>query len=219
MPQIKDFPIEKTTAEDNDYLVMQNPDTGETYKIKKSNLLKGLSSSTSTPTVHQLNFGFSGDSSGLFYYFGTNKGTTTWLSPAGGAVSVVASSIGYGDPSALVDRSGNKFWTSNTPNSWVSFQFPGKLNCNYYSIKSRSGDSDYYPRNWKLQGSNDGNSWDDLDVQVNNTSLSSAGQWLSLPVPGVATYSMFRVFQNGVDSTNAYFLCLDEVELYGSYSM
>lgn len=51
MPQIKDVPIEKIAAEDGDYLIMQNPTTGETYKIKKINFLAGLSSGGSSTTL------------------------------------------------------------------------------------------------------------------------------------------------------------------------
>lgn len=37
--EIKDISIEQLTAKDNDYLVLQDPDTGISYKITKSNLL------------------------------------------------------------------------------------------------------------------------------------------------------------------------------------
>lgn len=38
--QIKDLVITKTFAEDGDFFVLQNPNTNETYKISKSNLIK-----------------------------------------------------------------------------------------------------------------------------------------------------------------------------------
>ncbi|BAZ70559.1 hypothetical protein NIES4106_53540 [Fischerella sp. NIES-4106] len=46
MPQIKDIAILKNVAEDDDLLVMQNPTTGETYKITKADLLAGLATDT-----------------------------------------------------------------------------------------------------------------------------------------------------------------------------
>jgi hypothetical protein len=43
MTQIKDLSITKIVAEDSDFLVMQSPLTGETYKITKANLLATIS--------------------------------------------------------------------------------------------------------------------------------------------------------------------------------
>lgn len=42
--QIKDIAIIKTIAQDSDFLLMQNPSTGETYRITKANLLANFSS-------------------------------------------------------------------------------------------------------------------------------------------------------------------------------
>jgi hypothetical protein len=46
MPEIRNIAILKTVAADNDFLVLQSPE-GETYRITKADLLKGLSSGTS----------------------------------------------------------------------------------------------------------------------------------------------------------------------------
>ncbi|MEH2287165.1 hypothetical protein [Nostoc sp.] len=218
MSQIKDIAIEKTTADNGDYLVMQNPTTGETYKIKVSNFLAGLSGLPVTPVLHQLTFAFSGDANGLFYYLGTNKGATVWNNPANRLLAVTASSIGSGDPNTLSNRQADQFYTGDLANSWVMFEFVGQLKCQYYSIKSRSNDSNFYPRTWKLQGSIDGSTWVDLDSQNNNATLVSAGQWLSLPISATVSYSKMRILQNGLDSSGYNYFCLDEVELYGEYT-
>ncbi|MEH1849285.1 MAG: discoidin domain-containing protein [Nostoc sp.] len=219
MPQIKDIAITKTIADDDDLLVMQNPTTGETYNIKKSDFLAGFSGSTpSTPTGHSLTYASDGDSNGLFYYLGTGKGATTWSNPASVSVLVSSSSAGYGDPSILINTQADRFWTGDAANSWVMFQFAGKLTCNYYSIKSRSNDSGHYPRTWKLQGSNDSISWTDVDTQTNNETLVNASQWLSIPVTSTVGYSSFRLIQVGANSSGYGYLCLDEVELYGLYA-
>lgn len=75
MPQIKNISITKTTANDLDFLLMQNPTTGETYKISKGNLLSGLSTGGSTtpatdPFISNVILHLKGD--------GTN-GTTTFV--------------------------------------------------------------------------------------------------------------------------------------------
>lgn len=51
MPQYKDFAIQKTAAESTDILLLQNPITGETYKITKGDFLAGLSSGGGSPTT------------------------------------------------------------------------------------------------------------------------------------------------------------------------
>ncbi|MEH2322051.1 MAG: hypothetical protein V7K32_00310 [Nostoc sp.] len=221
MPQIKDIAITKSIARDDDFLIMQNPETGETYKITKGNLFAGFSGSGdgSSNNRHSLNFVSNGDASGLFYYLGTNKGTSNWINPAGTSVNVTASSTEAGNPTSLIDRQGSEWFSHPIANSWVSFAITsGKLLCNYYSIRSRATNTDYYPRNWKLQGSNDGATWIDLDIQVNNETLNAVSQWLSLPVSSNTSYSNFRIIQNGLDSSNADYFCLGEFELYGSYS-
>lgn len=217
--QIKDYPL-ITSLSDNDLLIVQTANDNA-FKSIKASTLKAYCGSTATggSSGVQLNYVSDGDANGVFYYLGTNKGNTSWSNPSGNTLVVSASSIGYGDPSSLVNRQGDKFWTANSGNSWVKFHIQrGKFNCNYYSIKSRTNDSDYYPRNWILQGSNDDNSWTDLNTQVNNTTLTSAGQWLSLPVNISGVFSSFRLIQNGLDSSSYDYLCLDEVELYGVFT-
>ena len=221
--QIKDFAITKTTADNDDFLILQNPTTGETYKITKADFLAGLSSGSSgggTSGV-PLSFLSSGDTNGLFYYLGTEKLTVSFSSPSERGVTLTANGVAYGSPTAVVDRSdGSFFFPPESQNgSWVVFHLTeGALKCNYYSIKTRVGYGGYYPRNWKFQGSTDGNTWIDLDIQNENQTLNSDGQWLSLPVStNTSSYNYFRLITTGNDSSGAKLLVLNEVELYGTY--
>ncbi|MEH1801386.1 MAG: discoidin domain-containing protein [Nostoc sp.] len=217
----------KTVAESGDYFIGIGGD-GIPYKITKTDLLAGLSNggddsnsgdnSGSSSTNTTLNFVSSGDNKGLFYYLGTNKLTSPWNNPSIDSLNITASAVENGTVSLLVDRQDSEFWTPSVVNNWVSFHLTtGKLICNYYSIKTRKANVDYYPRNWKLQGSNDGSTWNDLDNQINNTNLTAISQWLSLPVTTSVSYSYFRLLTTGANSSGYYHLCLGEVELYGSY--
>ncbi|QHG15809.1 discoidin domain-containing protein [Nostoc sp. ATCC 53789] len=221
MVQIKDLAITKTSAEDTDLFVLQNPTTGETYSITKADLFSGLSSGGGSGTDETaLTYSSNGDDNGLFYYLGTNGKTTFWVNPATtSALIVTASSTEGGSPVGLSDRSASEYYSNISANNWIKYQIDTgkKLKCNYYSIRSRANNVDYYPRNWILQGSNDGSTWTDLDTQVNNTTISSISQWLSLPVTSTTAYSYFRLLQNGVDSSGVGYLCLGEIELYGLY--
>lgn len=218
--QIKDYPLITSLADDD--LILVETASDNAFKSVKASTLKtycGVATTSSGSSGGSFNYVYNGDANGLFYYLGTNKGITAWSSPAGNTLIVTASSVGYGDPYYLVNRSGDKFWTNSQTNSWVQFHIgSGKLNCNYYSIKSRTNDDGHFPRTWKLQGSNDQSNWSDLDTQINNQTLVSAGQWLSLPVTVSGSFSSFRLLQNGQNSSSYDYLCLDEVELYGVYT-
>lgn len=48
--EIKDISVEQITANDSDYLVLQNPTTGIAYKITRANFLAGLSSGSTLST-------------------------------------------------------------------------------------------------------------------------------------------------------------------------
>ncbi|WP_373525089.1 hypothetical protein [Nostoc sp.] len=218
MTQIKDFPI-KTTAENGDFLTLQNPTTGLTYSIQMSDFLKGVTTGSPTPPAStNLTYATSGDTNGLFYYLGTEKKTQSWVNPINKGLIVSASSVASGSLESLVNRDESQFYTSNSPNSWVSFSTgSGKLKSNGYSIRVRNSNL-YYPRNWKLRGSNDnGSSWADLDIQANNTTLDTASEWLFLPVTPSISYSLFQILNYGLDSEGHNYFCLGEVELYGEY--
>lgn len=223
--EIKDITITKNTADDGDLLIIQNPTTGETYNIKIEDLLARflsgghVSSGGSTSGV-ALSFSSSGDTNGLFYYLGTAKLTAAFSSPSDRGVVLTANGAAYNNPTVVVNRVDDFFYPPEDPNgSWLVMHLTGgTLKCNYYSIKTRVGYGGYYLRNWKLQGSNDGSNWNDLDVQTNNTTLNSDGQWLSLPVTSTDFYNYFRLIVTGTDSSGAHLLVLNEIELYGLYN-
>ncbi|MEH1853443.1 MAG: discoidin domain-containing protein [Nostoc sp.] len=214
------LPVEtRTTAIDGDYVFMIDASTNIPYRITKANLLAGLSSGGSGGSNVSLNYVSDGDTNGLFYYLGSSKKTTAWVNPSGGGVIISASSTESGVLSSLTDRASSEWFSNINANNWVQFQLVScKLQCSKYSIKTRANNVDYYPRNWQLQGSNDGTTWDVIDSQVNNTALNSVSQWLTLSVTSTTAYSYFRILQNGNDSSGTGYLCLGEVELYGTYS-
>ncbi|MEH2148235.1 hypothetical protein [Nostoc sp.] len=212
--------VVKTVAASGDYFIGIDS-SGELYRISKANLLAGLSSGGSGGNVPTSTSAFvsSGDNNGIFYYIGTSFGTTVWSNPSGNGVYVSASSIGAGNVDTLIDRMNSSFYTNSTPGSWVKFGLgSAKLKCNHYSLKSRADSGDYYPRSWKLQGSNDDTTWADIDIQSNNSSLIANSQWLSIPVTSNVAYSYFRILNTGFNSAGYDHLVLGEVELYGEYT-
>lgn len=166
-----------------------------------------------------LNYVSDGDASGLFYYLGTNNNTTAWSNPyTAGKITIAASAVGVQPVSGLVDRATSDFYGEITVVPvWLNFglNFSKKIKPNYYSLRSRISSGDYL-RTWKLQGSRNGSTWTDLDSQVNRTTLNSPNQWLSLPCYSPNYYSTIRLIQLGVNSSGRDYLCLGELELYGT---
>ncbi|MEH2118727.1 hypothetical protein [Nostoc sp.] len=107
--------------------------------MQRGDILADLSSAGggSTTNGHQLTFASSGDANGVFYYLGTNKGSTVWANPAGINFTVSASSTENGSVVSLTNRYNSEFYTANQANQWVSFGLNNStLKCNYYSIKT-----------------------------------------------------------------------------------
>lgn len=177
---------------------------------------------TSTTTTKTLTYATDGDANGLCYWVGTNYGIEAWANPhTVGRLAVSSTSIEAGYSSGiqtLVDRANSDFFTMNFTNQRISIALqPGyTLAPDRYSIKSGGDD---YPRSWKLQGSNDGATWVDLDTQSNNATLTAAQQWLSLTVNNVSTGSGYRylgILQTGVGSAGRNYFRLSEIEFYGN---
>ena len=168
-----------------------------------------------------LSYASNGDSNGVFYYLGTNKNTQAFSNPAtSGAVVMSASSSYPGSylPSNLTDRATTIFHSNSAANSWWKVDLlTAQLRCNYYSLRSRSDEDTQHLRSWKLRGSHDDSTWLDLDVQTNNTTLNSAGQWLSIPATGSTQFFRYlQIYMTGVNSSGGNFLVATEWELYGT---
>lgn len=183
------------------------------------------SSSTPAPSnTKTLTYQSDGDTNGVCYWIGTNYGTEAWVNPHA-AERVVVSKSGASNADLnfverMVDRIANDVGTNNQPNSWIKIDLgiTNKLTINYYSLRGRTGQyNDNYPRNWKLQGSNDNSSWIDLDTQSNNIAISGQGIWVSIPVSNQAVgYRYLQILQTGLTSSDASFLSLGEFEFYGT---
>ena len=216
--QIKQFPL-ITTIQDNDLLLVQMG-TGTYKSIKASDIKKYCQGVITSPvSTYTLTFQSPNDTNGVFYWIGTNKGTTVWQNPTNRGLVISVSSTGSGSLESLVDRQNSEFYTESNSEYWVKIKLPGtaKLNCNYYLIKTRSASSNYYPRNWKLQGSNNDSTWIDLDIQSNNTTLNSNSQWLSIALNCGVSYNYFKLLTTGINSSGSYHFVLGEIELYGAY--
>ena len=60
--------------------------------------------------------------------------------------------------------------TPSSSDGWIEFDFVNKtVNLTSYTIRTRSC---YYPKSWRIVGSNDHEHWEDIDHRVNNSELN-----------------------------------------------
>lgn len=113
------------------------------------------------------------------------------------------SSSSNGTPEALQPLTDNNATTCYSLNStvlpvWVQYQSPTSVSIQGYSITS-SGCGTCDPKSWKLQGSNDGIIWIDIDTRTNIIFESRYLQKKYVPL-SIPTYSQFRLLITAANS-------------------
>lgn len=102
---------------------------------------------------------------------------TSNTTPSGVASASSVNSSGFDAYKAFNGIQDERYgWASNSPISWLQYQFPQKKIIYKYSLAMRTN-STYYatgepPKTWTFEGSNDGVNWTILDTQTNNTTLA-----------------------------------------------
>lgn len=182
-----------------------------------------------TPLVYMYN----GDTNGVCHFIGTNYGTQTWVNPvSAGLISVTASSPASRcgtDPKALVDRSfsrvnfaGPRRTQHGTLESWwiIDLGEHHRLRCTRYSLR-HDGSSDFL-RDWCMQGSLDGESWETLISHTNDHTLKISGQYASWPIRNGGSRSRYRYFKilqtlPNRSAPNPTHVSLSQFDLYGDF--
>lgn len=185
------------------------------------------------PVEAELTWSSNGDTNGLFYYLGTEGGTTSWSNPSERTTNdeykvttdyLNVFNTSYLPPEAT-DRLGEGdnggthiYHSTNTNGSWVSFELADGVTLQVDRVTLRNRDFHaHLLKNIKVQGSTDGGSnWTDLWV---NSSTWGRDAWNGVTVSDTTEYSSFRVLQNGTDSSNYYYLTVAEIELYGTLTI
>lgn len=92
------------------------------------------------------------------------------------SLNVTASSVGnsFFSPSNIIDYESNQlyFYTKNVQNSWVRIDFKENRVCpSSYSLRSDVS-SDYHPKSWVIEGSNDKVNWEKIDQKNNCNAIN-----------------------------------------------
>lgn len=95
------------------------------------------------------------------------------------------------------------------PVAWIVYHLPAAKAVTAYSITSANDVPGRDPKNWKLQGSNDGNTWTDLDTQ-SDQQFSDRYETKKYMVYGGASYNYYRLYITATSDTNNSMIQLSE---------
>lgn len=221
--KIPDFPSHNPAADD-DLLLICPAGTIFTKQIKLVDLKAYLGTGTPEPPPSNqgiLIYESNGDTNGVFYYIGSNKLLEAFTNPALNGRIVMSASSNLNAETSPLNLTAKTLGLGHTLQGIGEFfkldlKAGNSLIVNHYTLKARSDYNGNYPRNWKLQASNDDATWIDIDTQINSTGLNF-GTFVSIPIAGQTTaYRYWRLLLTGGDSSGAQYLILDEWEFYGN---
>ena len=135
-----------------------------------------------------------------------------------GFVNVTASSIISESASDIIDIGDASIITDDDPNSYIEFHFPNhEINPTGYVIRTYwRGPGDCHLKNWKFEGSKDGNKWDLLDSQSDNYDLNGKYKSKSFEITKCTQkYSYFRLTQTGKNHNGDDYLYLTYFDIFG----
>ncbi|WP_236048644.1 ThuA domain-containing protein [Paractinoplanes ovalisporus] len=69
----------------------------------------------------------------------------------------------------LIDGDANTKWLVRTPTGWARFELAAPARITAYALTSANDSSGRDPKDWKLQGSSDGQTWTDVDGRAGQT--------------------------------------------------
>jgi hypothetical protein len=139
-------------------------------------------------------------------------------------VNITASSIGdisgAHPPERVADlESGENFYTKGeAANAWICYDFRhSSVRLTHYSIRSYRAMTGFpHPRNWVIEGSNDGKTWVELDRREDNNDLNGNRLTMVFPVAHSEDVRMVRLRQHGPNHWQRYNLNIEAFELFGN---
>ena len=156
--------------------------------------------------------------SGILTRLGWASDGNLWINPATtNTIKINASSINADSQpvTVLINSEPTHFFTQALSDQWISVDMEHvHVRIRRYML-SVSPDGKGYPRNWNLQGSQDGQSWKTLKQHVNDKSLTDKKVTVSLTVPNLKYWSHFRIKQTGNNSKNNLTLGLCQLDIWG----
>ena len=157
-----------------------------------------------------------GKFNGIIKYFNVN-----YYSDLFSLIKVYPSSNcdGWSNSSSIVDLTDwTGMWAGNNQNASVIFYFSNKrISISHYTIMTRYG-VDNMPKSWKLEGSNDNETWEYLHSVFDSEDLLTSSASKTYKVLNNGVFSFFKVSQQGTNANGKNIFHLQRLELFGSLS-
>ena len=121
---------------------------------------------------------------------------------------------GYEATKAFDDNLGTSWVTTSTAcPHWIRYQFGSGKVIIQYSIYPRTGYLDYSPKDFKLQGSNNGSSWTDIDSRTGITDWV-AGVRKYFACTNSVSYTYYQIYITAVNGGASGLANITEVEMF-----
>ena len=155
---------------------------------------------------------------GLIDAIGTNDGVDAYVNPHTSGKGVVAQSSTYSTyvASNAVDHGLTTHTHSDTSvvNPWWSINF-GEKRVKVTRVGLYGVNAAEQPRNFLVQGSNDGVSWTTLATVTGEG--PTAGTWWTKEITGAVEWSRLRIYFTGNSSSGRRLIEIGEFEIWGEY--
>ena len=142
---------------------------------------------------------------------------TTNTTPAGYVASVSSQYDGNKSGFAAFDNDPSTSWITNVTNHntpcWIDIEFPAAVKGFMYSYDNNAGLVGF-TQNFKVQGSNDGNTYYDLTDTLNEGEHSRGGLIMSNTVNS-STYTHYRLYINSQTGNGSYTGYMSTLQFYG----
>ncbi len=113
----------------------------------------------------------------------------------------------------LFDGDAGTKWLTRTRTGWVQMDFAAPVTVATYALTTANDAADRNPRDWTLQGSDDGTTWVDVDAQVQQLRGAAPFTQVEYALAAPATYPHFRLQISANDGASL--LQLADLDLRG----
>ena len=137
-----------------------------------------------------------------------------------GVVTITESRHERNQPCQVTDYDWSDYWhTSNSPNSWICFDFEEKrVELTGYSLKSMPAISYCsHPIQWVIEGSNDGSNWREVDRRnTQDLNGKSIVKTYFCEDTKSERFRFIKLRQTGKDAQGYNYLALSGIEFFGT---
>jgi hypothetical protein len=230
-PEIEDLDSRVTALEEGSGAVPETlvDEVGDhATRISALEAALGVTPPSNDPVA--LTFSAPGDTNGLLYYLGTDGGQHAFSNPiTTGKIAVTATdpwdASGTWDVKNVASRDAAGYFSKgDAPGSFIQFDLGAskRMDVDKFTIMARAtGNPDWMPKGYKLQGSQNGTDWTDLFAIAEDFTLlgwAAIGATAAWPVSNTTPWRYLKLLQTQANGDGGNQLTVAELEFYGTLS-